>query len=224
MKKWAIEIISEIKKFDLETLIIICYACFILLFSLYLKRTRIFFNNEPFYERLIIQGIIYFMSPLVIMVLFKNRPADYGIRLGNLKIWLKDLIILLLIMLPILFITFKFTNFKSVYPLSINARKGINNFIIYQIAQLIYMFGWEFFYRGFMLFGLSKKIDTRLAILIQTIPFAIMHYRKPPLEAYGSIITGIFLGIIAIRGRSFLPCAILHFLVALAADILGLVF
>lgn len=224
MKKWFTEIISEIKKFDLETSTIICYACFVLLFSIYLKRTRIIFNNEPFYERLTIQGIIYFMSPFVIMLLFKNRPADYGIRLGNLKTWLKDLIILLLIMLPILLITFKFTNFKSVYPLSINARKGVDNFIIYQTAQLIYMFGWEFFYRGFMLFGLSKKIDPRLAILIQTVPFAIMHYRKPPLEAYGSIITGIFLGIIAIRARSFLPCAILHFLVALVADIFGLVF
>ncbi|MGQ9701693.1 MAG: CPBP family intramembrane glutamic endopeptidase [bacterium] len=224
MKKWLSEIILEIKKFDLETSIIICYACFILLFSLYLKYTRIFFLTQPFYERLVIQGIIYFVSPLFVMVLFKNRPADYGLRLGNFKIWLKDLIIALLIMLPILIIAFKFTNFKTVYPLSVNARKGISNFIVYQIAQLVYMSGWEFFYRGFMLFGLSKKIDTRLAILIQTIPFALMHYRKPPLEAYGSIFAGIFLGIIAIRGCSFLPCAILHFLVALIADMLGLVF
>jgi membrane protease YdiL (CAAX protease family) len=86
------------------------------------------------------------------------------------------------------------------------------------------MFSWEFFFRGFMLFGLAKKMDNRLAILIQTIPFALMHYRKPPLEAYGSIFAGIFLGIIAIRARSFLPSAILHFLVALSADIIGMVF
>jgi len=224
MIKWLNEIITEIKKFDLETLIIICYASFILLFSLYLKRTRLFFPDEPFFEKLIVLGIIYGLSPFLPMVLFKNKPQNYGIRLGDFKIRVKDLVVILCIMIPILLITFKFTNFKSIYPLSYTARKGINNFIIYQIAQLCYMFGWEFFYRGFMLLGLSKKIDKRLAILIQTIPFALMHYRKPPLEAYGSIFAGIFLGIIAIRARSFLPCAILHFLIALFADILGLIF
>ena len=72
-----------------------------------------------------------------------------------------------------------------------------------------------------MLFGLEKKLG-RVSVLIQAIPFAIMHYRKPQLEAYGSIFAGIFLGIIGLRARSFLPCAILHFLVALTADVIGI--
>ncbi len=222
MKKWLSEIILEIRKIDLEILVIVCYATFILLFSLYLKRTKLFFPNEPFFEKLIVLGIIYAISPFIPMLLFKNKPAEYGLKVGEYKIWLKDLFIIFFVMLVILLIVFKFTNFKSIYPLSYTARKGFNNFVIYQMIQLFHMFSWEFFFRGFMLFGLSNKIDKRLAILIQTIPFALMHYRKPLLEAYGSIFAGIFLGIIAIRGRSFLPCAILHFLVALSADILGL--
>jgi membrane protease YdiL (CAAX protease family) len=224
MKKWLKEIIRELKKFDLEILFIICYSCFILLFSLYLKRTRIFFPNEPFFEKKLILGIIYGLSSVIPMILFKNKLKDYGITIGDTKVWLKDIIIILCIMIPILLVTFKLTNFKSVYPLSHTARSGINNLLIYEFTHLCYMFGWEFFYRGFMLFGLSKKIDYRIAILIQTIPFALMHYRKPPLEAYGSIVAGIFLGIIAIRGKSFLPCALLHFTIALIADILGLIF
>lgn len=92
---------------------------------------------------------------------------------------------------------------------------------MYQAVQLFHMFTWEFFFRGYMLFGLEKKLG-RASILVQAIPFAIMHYRKPPLEAYGSIFAGIFLGIIALRARSFLPCALLHFGVALTADIIGI--
>ncbi|MGB9721748.1 MAG: CPBP family intramembrane glutamic endopeptidase [bacterium] len=224
MKKWVDEIIVEIKKFDLEVLVIICYSCFVLLFSLYLKRTRIFFPNEPFFEKLLVLGIIYGFSPIIPMYLFKNKPKDYGFAFGNFRIWIKDIIIIFCIMMPILLVAFKFTNFKNVYPLSYTARRGLNELLVYELTHLCYMFGWEFFYRGFMLFGLSKKIDYRIAILIQTIPFALLHYRKPPLEAYGSIIAGIFLGIIAIRGKSFLPCAILHFSIALIADILGLLF
>ncbi len=224
MKKWIGEIISELKKFDLETLVIICYSTFVLLFSMYFRHTRIFFRNEPFFEKLLVMGILYFFAPFIPMLIFKNSPGDYGIRLGNYRTWIKDLIIILCIMIPVMLIAFLLTNFKTVYPLSHTARKGINNLLIYQGIQICYMLGWEFFFRGFMLFGLAKKIDTRLAILIQTIPFAILHYRKPPLEAYGSIIAGIFLGIVAVRARSFLPCAILHFLIALFGDILGLIF
>ncbi len=224
MKKWINEIISELKKFDIEPLVIICYSTFVLLFSMYFRHTRIFFRNEPFFEKLLVMGILYFFAPVIPMLIFKNKPGDYGIRLGNYRIWIKDLVIIICIMIPVMLIAFLFTNFKTVYPLSHTARKGINNFMIYQGIQICYMLGWEFFFRGFMLFGLAKKIDTRLAILIQTIPFAILHYRKPPLEAYGSIIAGIFLGIIAVRARSFLPCAILHFFIALIGDILGLIF
>uniref|UniRef100_A0A7C6AF32 CPBP family intramembrane metalloprotease n=1 Tax=candidate division WOR-3 bacterium TaxID=2052148 RepID=A0A7C6AF32_UNCW3 len=224
MNKYIDELISEFKKFDLEIFVTVCYSSFILLFSLYLKRTRIFFPNEPFFEKLIVLGIIYAISPFIPMFLFKNKPADYGLKFGEYKVWLKDLFIIFFVMLMILLIVFKFTNFKSVYPLSYTARKGFNNFVMYQIIQLFHMFSWEFFFRGFMLFGLAKKMDNKLAILIQMIPFALMHYRKPPLEAYGSIFAGIFLGIIAIRGRSFLPCALLHFFVALSADIIGMMF
>jgi len=224
LKTYIKELISEFKKFDLEIFIIVCYSSFILLFSLYLKRTRIFFPDESFFEKLIVQALIYGISPFILMLIFKNKPADYGIRIGDYRIWIKDLVFIFCIMLIILLFTFKFTNFKSIYPLSFTARKGFNYFFIYQIIQLFYMSSWEFFFRGFMLFGLAKKMDNKLAILIQTIPFALMHYRKPPLEAYGSIFAGIFLGIMAIRGRSFFPCAIIHFLVALSADILGLLF
>lgn len=224
MKNWIKEIISEIKKFDLEVLVIICYSTFVLLFSLFLKRTKFFFPNESFFEKMIVLGIIYGISPIIPMILFKNRPQDYGLRIGDFRVWVKDILIILCIMIPVLLISFAFTNFKTVYPLSHTARRGLNNLLVYEFVHLCYMFGWEFFFRGFMLFGLSKKVDHRLAILIQTIPFALMHYRKPPLEAYGSIIAGIFLGIIAIRGKSFLPCAILHFSIAFLGDMLGLLF
>lgn len=222
MKKWLAEILSEVKKFDLEVLTIILYSCFILLFSIYLKRTKIFFANEPFLEKLLITGFIYLTSPFLHMVLFKNKPKDYGISLGKIKIWIKDLAFFFCIMLIVLILAFKFSNLGSFYPLYKKAGKNWNFFITYELIQLFHMFAWEFFFRGFMLFGLAKKIDYRIAILTQTIPFALLHYRKPPLEAYGSILAGFFLGIMGIRAHSFIPCAMLHFLVALTGDILGI--
>jgi hypothetical protein len=94
-------------------------------------------------------------------------------------------------------------------------------FLFLQLAQLWYMLTWEFFFRGFMLFGLEPSFG-RMSVLVQAIPFALVHFKKPQLEAYGSIFAGIFLGMIGLRARSFLPCVLLHYMVLLTADILGI--
>jgi hypothetical protein len=49
-----------------------------------------------------------------------------------------------------------------------------------------------------------------------------MHVGKPGPEAIGSIVAGIALGIIALRNRSFIPGAILHWAVAVTLDLFAL--
>ncbi|UCG92900.1 MAG: CPBP family intramembrane metalloprotease [candidate division WOR-3 bacterium] len=217
------EYLSEVKQLDLETTIIIIYSTFILLLGIYLRRMHLLLPRQIFLDRLIFLGILYTASPFVLFFIFKHKPKDFGISLGHVKKWAKESLVLYLIMAVILFFAFQFTNLKFAYPLYRRAAQRTDIFLIYQAIKLFHMFSWEFFFRGFMLFSLEKKVG-KLSILIQTIPFAIMHYRKPQLEAYGSIFAGIFLGILGLRARSFLPCALLHFFVALTADILGILF
>ncbi len=215
------EYLREIKDFDLETVILIIYSTFILLTTVYLRRVNIVFPESALLGRLIGKGVIYGLSPFLILFVFRRKPQDFGISLGRLKRWINEVIFFYLIMVVILVIAFRFTNLKHVYPLYRRAAQGLDQFLLYQGIQLFYMFGWEFFFRGFMLFGLERKFG-RASILIQTIPFAIMHFRKPQLEAYGSIFAGIFLGILGLRARSFLPCVLIHFLIVVTADILGI--
>jgi membrane protease YdiL (CAAX protease family) len=70
-----------------------------------------------------------------------------------------------------------------------------------------------------MLFSLFPKLGF-LAILVQAIPFTLAHLGKPVMEVYGSLPAGIFLGILAYRGRSVIGCGLLHFLVASSLDFL----
>lgn len=214
---------TELKKFDLETAFIIVWSSFVLLVSLYIGRPKFIWNQEPFLGKLLFLGAIYGLSPFLPFFLFRNKPRDYGLSLGNLKVWPRDVLFYFAVMVVILLVSFKFSRLKITYPLYYKAKFGADHFLIYQAVQLFHMMGWEFFFRGFMLFGLSKKMDSRLSVLIQTIPFALMHYRKPPLEAYGSIFAGIFQGLIGLQAGSFLPCAILHWLVAFAADVIGII-
>ena len=80
------------------------------------------------------------------------------------------------------------------------------------------MFAWEFVWRGFLLFGLEEKFGY-YAVLIQMIPFVILHNGKPYMETFGAIIGGIALGILAFRTRSFLYCVIVHIGVMFTIDL-----
>ena len=82
------------------------------------------------------------------------------------------------------------------------------------------MFAWEFIWRGFMLFGLEKKFGG-YAVLMQMIPFVILHNGKPFLETFGAILGGIALGILALRTRSIYYCVLTHIGVMFSIDIIS---
>lgn len=221
MRRVIREYYGELKKIDLEAMIIIAYAAFVLLFSMFMKRTSFVLPRDLFIERLLVVGTLYGLTPFVLYIAFRRAPADYGISVGEPKKWLVDVIVLYLIFLVILFVAFKFTDLRHVYPLYRKARHSYSFFFCLQLAQLWYMLGWEFFFRGFMLFGLERSFG-RLTVMVQALAFALAHYRKPQLEAYGAVLAGMILGILALRARSFLPCVVLHYMIVLTADILGL--
>jgi len=221
MRRLLTDYLNELKKIDLETAVIIIYSSLILLFVYFLRRTHFILPRDIFLERLIVVGSIYVVTPFLLYFIFKHGPKDFGISLGKPRVWIKDVLFFYAIFLVILVVAFKFTNLKSVYPLYRRSTHGLSYFLFFELVQLWYMLGWEFFFRGFMLFGLERTFG-RMAVLVQAIPFAVAHFKKPQLEAYGAIFAGIFLGLIGLRARSFLPCFLLHYLILLTADILGI--
>jgi membrane protease YdiL (CAAX protease family) len=97
----------------------------------------------------------------------------------------------------------------------------VDRFILYELAYVIYFVGWEFIYRGFMLFGLARPLGY-YAVFIQTIPFALLHFGKPQVETLSAVLAGILLGYLALRTRSFWYGWLLHILVATSNDVLAI--
>lgn len=87
---------------------------------------------------------------------------------------------------------------------------GTGNLILYiTLAIGVHNFAWEFFFRGFLLFGLKERFGM-YSIVIQSVPFALMHIGKPPIEAIVSVFAGLLFGYIAYRSESFIPVFLLH--------------
>ena len=71
------------------------------------------------------------------------------------------------------------------------------------------MFAWEFVFRGFLLFALVR-IAGPYAILLQAVPFTLMHFAKPEVETLSCIFGGSAFGYIAWRTRSFFYPFLIH--------------
>lgn len=169
------------------------------------------------------RGIVLFFVPLLTVLAFRVRLPEVGFSVGRWKNWLRDIGILYLVMLPFLYWAAQRPSFRQVYPYFLLARQGLGYFIIGLAVRLVYMFCWEFFFRGFLLLGFERRVGPAPAIAVSTIPFVLMHFGKPVPEIYGSIVAGVVLGIVVLRSRSFIPAAILHFAVAATLDVAAVI-
>jgi len=122
-------------------------------------------------------------------------------------------------MLPVLAIASRLPDFHAFYPRYAPARDNAWLLLPSMAGWLVYFLAWEFFFRGFLLFGLGRRVGS-LAIFIQMVPFVMAHFPKLETESLSAIIAGIVLGVMAWRGRSFVGPWILHWLVATAMDVL----
>ena len=94
--------------------------------------------------------------------------------------------------------------------------------VAHELGYVCYFFGWEFLFRGFLTLVLARYIGA-LAIVVQVVPFALLHVGKPQPEALGSIVAGIALAILALRTRSIWWGFLLHAAVALSMDAAALI-
>lgn len=159
---------------------------------------------------------------LLTIVVVRGRVQDYGLALGRPRRWLADTAVAFMVLLPLLIWVSRRPDFLRVYPSLEIMRLGGGWFAAGLAARFVYMFAWEFLFRGLLLFGFERRAGPAVAVAASTLPFVLVHFGKPGLEVYGSALAGIVLGLIALRGRSFLPCWLLHYAAAATLEILTL--
>ncbi len=211
-----------IKGLDKKTVIVLFSVPLILTFSWYYT-SRLFFHQylasyfSGNYTDLFKFGYWFtgdffslFLLPwLIISVTFKEKLRNYGLSAGDAKAGLKLAVVFILIMIPVIWVATSTEGFILTYPLLARARDSWTIFIIFESGLLLYIFAWEFFFRGFMLFGLKDKFGY-YAVFIQMIPFVILHNGKPSAETFGAVFGGLALGILAYRTKSIYYGIIAH--------------
>jgi hypothetical protein len=158
--------------------------------------------------------LYFFALPVLAIVLaLRRNPLDFGLRLGHVRIWGFHLLVALPVIFAIVYLGASTAEVQAYYH-----DREFNPFA-YMINVGLQLFAWEFILRGFMLFGLKERLK-EASILIQMIPFALLHLGKPESETISCIFSGIYFGYVCYRGNSFWPAFIIHLFINYSAEFL----
>lgn len=233
-KRESKEFLSHLGSLDKKIVTVFLTVSILQTFSWYFTSRRFFRENlfdffreakDPYlieYLYWFIGDFITFLLPtiLIIKLLFKERLSDYGFKAGEWKSGIFLSSTFLIIMILVLWFVTASEQFIQKYPHLSSSRDSWNTLLIYESGMFVYMIGWEFIWRGFMLFGLEKKFGF-YSIFMQMIPFVILHNGKPLLETIGAIPGGIALGWLALRTRSFYYCVAVHMGIMISIDFIS---
>ncbi len=157
-----------------------------------------------------VQGVLGFVVPLAVLRgAFKRSWADMGLGAGNARLAGAGLAVYLPLVAVGTWVLSDGAAFQQQYPHYQPAAHAWDVWLLYEALFLFYWMGWEYLWRGFMIFGTRHTLGA-YAIFVQAIPFAALHVQKPWPEAFLSVVGGLALGALVWRCRSFWIAVPLH--------------
>jgi membrane protease YdiL (CAAX protease family) len=164
-----------------------------------------------------------FLAVPVLIVLFVHREGLASVGWsprGVLRHAWVYVGLFLVVMVPIVAFAARRPDFQDTYPFVREALESRRQFLLWEAVYLTQFVALEAFFRGYLLFTLERRIGW-LSIFVMTVPYCMVHYHKPPLEALAAIAAGLALGALALRYRSFWGGVLLHVLVAASMELLA---
>ncbi len=165
-------------------------------------------------------GIPYF----VIRHILHDKIENFGFSLGDIKSGVKWLLFLIpaYVFLP-LGSAYIGTEAYYTYLVLPDFLKPLN-IAIHCVSYGLFVFGFEFLFRGFLLFGLNQNMgDTNksrwIAIAISSILSAVFLIGLPWIFAASALLSGIPGGWLNFRLRSFVYFAFIHWNIGVWSDI-----
>ncbi len=168
--------------------------------------------------------VFYFVVPAItIKFFFKEKLSDYGLRLKEAFKGYYLYLLMLLVMIPLVLFFSGTESFQARYPfLKMHNGDSLSaDFWKWELLYCSQFFALEFFFRGFVVFGLKPKLGF-YSVFVMTIPYCMIHFGKPMPETIAAIIAGIVLGWLSLKNRSVWLGFLIHCSVGLSMDLASL--
>lgn len=162
-----------------------------------------------------------YLLPLVVWPLaFNESPLDLGLRFRGFREHAWIYLVCIVVVMPTLAVVAHSPEFNRYYPMYPGAARSWLDFGVWEAIYIAQFLSLEIFFRGFWLRG-ARSLGVG-AIFSMVVPYVMIHFPKPYLEACGAIVAGTVLGSLSMRTGSIWAGFLIHSTVAVLMDLLAL--
>jgi membrane protease YdiL (CAAX protease family) len=159
--------------------------------------------------------------PLWKILFPKDSLLDMGLRTKGFMQHIWIYIACLSIVVAAMLVMATQPDFLNYYPFYKQSSRSWLDFLLWQGMYWMQFFALELFFRGWMLAALRRTMGMG-AIFVMVVPYCMIHFGKPYLEAHAAIVAGVVLGSLAMRTRSIYAGFLVHITVATLMDTMAL--
>jgi membrane protease YdiL (CAAX protease family) len=163
-----------------------------------------------------------YLLPLAIWPLVFRGDAllDFGLRPRGFREHAWIYAVCVVVMVPVLLFVSRQPEFTNYYPIYKLAGRSWLDFWLWEAMYIAQFLGLEIFFRGWWI--RATRVFGVGAIWSMAVPYCMVHYGKPYLEACMAIVAGVVLGSLSMRTRSIYAGFLVHCTVAVLMDVLAL--
>jgi len=175
-------------------------------------------GNQVVFQRLLGFLLLGLVSVLIILLLPGKDVQEYGLSFTfrSSPPWWSYLLIPMILILSYLSAG-KPTNLEQ-YP-QIRALQWTRSMMCLSgISWFIFLVGYEFLFRGFVLFASLELLEPVPAIALNCALYAFAHFYKGPAETFGSIPAGVLLSYLSLVTGNIWCAVLLHSVMALSNE------
>ena len=164
-------------------------------------------------------AILYGLTPFLIIVFVFRRPlGQYGFAVDYLAksfLWWIPVAVVIVILT---YIGARTEKNLAMYPQIRAQQWNVGLILISALSWVTYLIGYEFLFRGFLLFSCLESFGYWPAIVINICLYSLFHIAKGLREAVGSLFFGFLLCYLTLHLGSFWFAIFIHITMALSNE------
>lgn len=153
------------------------------------QATSIYYNR---FAGLFLLGVV----PLVLLLLAGKNPLEYGLGETRMLPFLWTTIAGSFIGVGIVYSQVRSPSIRAYYPLILSLRRPGGPVISSAISECLFLCGFEFFWRGYVLFSLRNDLGLApgYAVLMANVMCTLIHMGKPEREVLSVLTLNFWFG------------------------------
>ncbi len=181
-------------------------------------------GNQVLIQRILGLLFLGLLSALIIILLPSGTPGEYGLNFKFLAgpPWWTVLVIPLILVMG--YYAAKQEGNLALYPQIRSENWTPAMIAISGISWVLFLVGYEFLFRGFLLHASLNLMEAGPAIALNCALYAFAHFYKGPGETFGAIPVGILLCYLTMVTGNIWCAVILHSVMALSNEWFSLYF